>query len=62
MMISYNIYLIASLNGKLQILLEHYEAGDTMNDIHCEMRPWRAHLAKCREDDEKHYIGSSKEE
>lgn len=27
----------------------------------CEMRTWRAHLVKCREDDEKHYIGNSKE-
>ena len=33
-----------------------------MTDVHTEMRPWRAHLAKCREDDEKHYIGNSKEE
>jgi hypothetical protein len=32
-----------------------------MADIHCEMRPWRAHLAQCREEDEKHYIGNNKE-
>jgi len=40
----------------------HTHKGDSMSGIHDEMRPWRAHLAKCREDDEKHYIGSSKEE
>ena len=32
-----------------------------MTNIRDEMRPWRAHLVKCREDDEKHYIGNSKE-
>jgi hypothetical protein len=33
-----------------------------MSDIHAEMRSWRAHLARCREEREKHYIGNSKEE
>tara|TARA_A200000159_G_scaffold160592_1_gene180983 strand:+ start:210 stop:431 length:222 start_codon:yes stop_codon:yes gene_type:complete len=36
--------------------------SDSMSDIHAEMRSWRAHLARCREDREKHYIGNSKEE
>jgi len=32
-----------------------------MSEIHHEMRPWRAHLRLCAEEDKKDYIGNNKE-